>query len=178
MGLEMVAKRASVKKIAEACGVTMTTARRHLALSNLSHGRGGYPFAEACAFISEHADPARIAGHASLGRGDGGNAPATNSLAEARAMAERFRARKLELENAKTEGRLIDRETVTNTGVHIIATVRTAMLALGYRLAPKVANKSDLKDLARIVENEVRDVLGELADPEAFFAALEADALS
>jgi len=99
-------------------------------------------------------------------------------LTDARTRHETLKARKLELETAKLEGRLIDREVVTATGVHIIATARTALLSLGYRIAEKVAGKSDISEIARIVENEVRDVLGVLADEAAFFAALEAEALS
>ena len=56
--------------------------------------------------------------------------------------------------------------------------MRTALLSLGHRLASKVAGKTDTRDIARIVETEVRDVLGELTDEQKFFAALEADVLS
>ncbi|MDH8447746.1 hypothetical protein QIG43_28250, partial [Klebsiella pneumoniae] len=59
-----------------------------------------------------------------------------------------------------------------------IAEARTALLSLGYRLAEKVAGKSDTREIARIVESEVRDVLGALADEDRFFAALEAEALA
>jgi hypothetical protein len=72
---------------------------------------------------------------------------------------------------------LVSRADVTDTGARILAEVRTALLSLGPRIAPKVANESDTREIARIVETEVRDVLGNLADEERFFAALESEAL-
>lgn len=112
------------------------------------------------------------------GEARGGNSELTNTLAKAKAQAELHRARKLELLNAKLEGSLIDRANVTETGARIIAEVRTALLSLGPRIAPKVADKNDTREIARIVETEVRDVLGNLADEERFFAALESESLN
>ncbi len=78
----------------------------------------------------------------------------------------------------KLEGDLISREAVTATGIHIITTTRTALLTLGNRVAEKIAGKTDVREIARLVDAEVRDVLGALADETKFFAAMEADALS
>lgn len=171
-------QKGTIQQIADATGVNRTTVKRALNAAGLKAGRGGFDFDAAVQVVRDNADPARIAGHAANGRGEGGNSDATSTLAEARARAENLRARKLEIETAKAEGRLIDREAVTATGTHLIASARTALLALGYRLAEKVANKSDVREIARIIEQEVRDVLGVLADESRFFAALEAEALS
>ncbi|MEX5286391.1 hypothetical protein QCO44_12340, partial [Selenomonas sputigena] len=81
--------------------------------------------------------------------------------------------RKLEIENAEAEGRLISREAVTQTGIRLIAEVRTALLSLGPRIADKVAGKTDTKEIARAVTQEVRDVLGVLSDSDRFLVALE-----
>lgn len=102
----------------------------------------------------------------------------TDTLAQAKAHAERLRARKIELLNAKLEGSLISREAVTATGRRILAETRTALLSLGHRLAPKLSGKTDTREITRIVENEVRDVLGVLADEDKFFTNLEVEALS
>lgn len=170
-------ERGTIQKIADATGVNQATVRRALTAAGLQAGRGGYDMTAAIEAVRSNADPARIAGHAANGRGEGGS-DATSTLADARARAENLRARKLEIENAKAEAKLIDREAVTATGIHIIATARTALLSLGHRVAEKVATKSDVREIAGIVEQEVRDVLGVLADEGRFFAALEADALS
>lgn len=173
-----MAQRGTIQEIAGATGVNQATVRRALSAAGLKSERGSYDFVTAVEAVKANADPARIAGHAASGRGEGGGSDATNTLAEARARAENLRARKLELETAKAEGRLINRDDVTETGAYIIAAARTALLALGYRLAEKVANKSDVREIARIIELEVRDVLGVLADEEKFFAILEVEALT
>jgi hypothetical protein len=134
-------------------------------------------FAKAVEIVSTLADNARVVGHATNGRGEGGGAE-VSAFADAKARREELQVRKLEIANAKAEGRLIDRDAVTATGTHIIATARTALLSLGHRVAEKVAGKTDTKEIARIVEAEVRDVLGVLGDPEKFFAALDIDTLS
>jgi len=171
-----MAKRGKIQEIASACNVDHSTVRRALERAGLTAGRGGYSFDAAVAAVSANADPARVNGHA-VTRVSGGNG-ASSPMLDARTRHEELKAKRLEIENAKAEGELISRDAVTATGVHIIATARTALLSLGYRLAEKVAGKTDVKEIARIVEAEVRDVLGVLADETKFFAALEADTLS
>jgi hypothetical protein len=168
-----MAERGTIQKIADVCGVDHKTVRNALESAGLKAGRGGFDFAAAVAAVGAIADPARVAGHA-VTRG-GGNGTA---LGDARARHEALKARRLEIENEKAEGALISRDAVTATVVHITATARTALLSLGYRLAEKVAGKTDVKEITRLIEAEVRDVLGVLADETKFFAALEADALS
>ena len=99
-------------------------------------------------------------------------------MLDARTRHEELKARRLEIENQKLEGDLVSRAAVTATGIHIITTTRTALLTLGHRVAEKVAGKTDVREIARIVDAKVRDVLGALADETTFFAAMEADALS
>jgi hypothetical protein len=170
-----MAKRGKIQEIATACGVDHSTVRRALERAELTAGRGGYDFDAAVAAVNAIADPARVNGHAATrvgGNGSGG------AMLDARTRHEELKARRLEIENQKLEGDLISREAVTATGVHIITTTRTALLTIGHRVAEKIANKSDTREIARIVDAEVRDVLGALADEQKFFAALEADALS
>lgn len=173
-----MAERGTIQKIADATGVNQATVRRALATAGLTAGRGGYDFNRAVEIVSSLADTARVVGHAANGRGDGGNTAVASAFGEAKARRELLQIRKLEIENAKAEGELIARDAVTATGVHIITTARTALLTLGYRAAEKVAGKTDAREIARIIDAEVRDVLGALADETRFLAALEADALS
>ena len=167
-----MAERGTIQKIADACSVDHRTVRRALERAGLKSARGGYVFAEAVAAVNAIADPARVSGHA-VTRGNAGGV-----MLDVRARHEELKARKLEIENAKAEGKLIDRDAVTATGAHIIATARTALLTIGYRVAEKVAGKTDVREITRIVDAEVRDVLGALADETTFFTALEADALT
>jgi hypothetical protein len=140
----------------------------------LKAGRGGFDFDAAVAAVNANVDPARVAGHA-ITRGNAGNGGA---MLDARVRFEGLKARRLELENAKLDGELISRASVTATGLHIIAMARTAFLSIGHRLVDKALGVTDPKIFLQIVEAEARTVLGELSDPETFLAALEADALS
>jgi hypothetical protein len=170
-----MAKRGKIQEIAEECGVNHKTVRNALAKAGLIAGRGGYDFAEAVAAVNANADPARVNGHAATRVGGNGNGGA---MLDARTRHEELKARRLEIDNAKAEGQLISRDAVTATGVHIITMARTALLSLGHRLAEKVANINDVKEISKIIESEVRIVLGVLSDPETFLAAVEAEALS
>jgi predicted transcriptional regulator len=170
-----MAKRGKIQEIAEECGVNHKTVRNALAKAGLIAGRGGYDFAEAVAAVNAIADPARVNGHAATRVSENGGG---GKMLDARTRHEELKARKLEIENARLEGDLISREAVTATGTHIITTTRTALLTLGNRVAEKVAGKTDVREIARTVDSEVRDVLGALADEIKFFAAMEAEALS
>jgi hypothetical protein len=165
-----MSKRGTIREIADHLEVDAKTVRN--ALTAAGRDPNAVTFDEGVSIVEAVTDPARVVGHQAT------RVSTNPSLTDARVRHEELRARKLEIENAKAEGRLIDREAVTATGAHIIATARTALLSLGYRLAEKVAGKTDLREIATIIENETRDVLGALADESKFFAALEADALS
>jgi hypothetical protein len=169
-----MAKRGKIQEIADECGVDHRTVRRALERAGLKAGRGGYDFAEAVAAVKAIADPVRIAAHA-VTRGNAGRA---SEYSDARAHYERLKAQRLEIENQKLEGALISREAVTATGIHLITTTRTALLTLGYRVAEKVAGKTDVREIAPIVDAEVRDLLEALSDEATFLSALEAEALS
>jgi hypothetical protein len=170
--------RGVIRRLADETGLDQATVRRALAAAGISEQACGDDFAKAVEIVRANADPARIAGHAANGRGEGGSSNATSTLAEARARAELMRAEKLEIENAKAKRLLISREDVTDTCAKILSNARTALLEMGHRLAPKVAGKTDLGEIARITKDEVRTVLGVIADDKAFFAAMEADTLS
>lgn len=168
--------RGIVRRVADAAGVDQATVRRAIETAGLDPNT--VSFDDGLNLVQSVADRARVIGHAASGRGEGGHSAVTDTLAEAKAHAERLRARKIELLNAKLEGSLIPRDAVTATGARILSEARTALLSLGHRVATKVAGKSDTREIARIVENEVRDVLGALASDDRFFAELEAEALS
>ncbi|MET4603273.1 hypothetical protein ABIB90_002751 [Bradyrhizobium sp. JR4.1] len=167
--------KGTIRTVADVAGLDQATVRRAVAAAGFNPKT--ITFAEASQLAKSIADPARVLGHATNGRGEGAHT-ATETLADARAHAERLRARKIELLNAKLEGSLIPREAVTTTGARILSEARTALLSLGHRIAPRVAGKTDTREIARIVESEVRDVLGALANDDRFFAELEAEALS
>lgn len=168
--------RGVIRRLADATGLDHKTVRHAMTANNLSEAECEVDFEAAVDAVSTYADTDRVIGHASNGRGEGGNR-LSSDYTNAKAQLDLHRVRKLELQNAVLEGSLIDRDDVTETGSRIIASVKVGLLALGYRVADKVAGKSDTTEIARIIETEVRDVLGVLADPDRFFAILEAETL-
>lgn len=168
--------RGVIRRLADETGLDHKTVRRAMAETGWAEADCEADFDGAAEMIRSVSDTDRVIGHAAGGRGEGGTSGDT--YAAAKAQAELHRARKLELQNAKLEGSLVDRQAVTDTGARIFADVRTALLSLGPRIAPKVLDRSDAREVARIVVAEVRDVLSTLADETRFFAALEAEALS
>lgn len=162
-------------KIADEIGISRTSVRRALTEAGMTEQEAERDFGRAVEIAQAFNDKDKTLGHNALGRGGGGT---SNEYAAARAEAERHRAEKLRLQNEKLRGSLISREAVTETGIRLIAEVRTALLSLGPRIADKLASKADTKDIARIITVEVRDVLGVLSDSDRFLAALDDEALS
>lgn len=165
-------KRGMIQEIASACGVDAKTVRNSLATAGAD--ASAITLEEGAAIVRDIIDNARVADHRATRVSNTGS----SRMRDARARTEELKARQLELEIAEREGRLVDRETVAVTCENIITTARTALLALGHRVAPKVANKDDINEIARIIEAEVRDVLGNLADENAFYEAVEMEALA
>ncbi|MEK9282814.1 hypothetical protein MTR72_24820 [Bradyrhizobium sp. ISRA442] len=130
-------------------------------------------FTKAVEIVMTLADSDKVIGHAANGRGEGHS----SAYAEAKAQAELHRARRLELMNLKAEGKLVDRAEATEIGVRIFAEIRTAFLALGRRVADKAAGQT-AREVTRIIDSEVRDVLTTLADEARFIRALDDEALS
>lgn len=163
-----------IRRVADATGVDQATVRRALAAAELDPKE--VSFEEAVKVAQSIADPDRVIGHAAHGRGEGGGN--SSAYADAKAQTELYRAEKFRLQNEKLAGRLIDRQDVTDTGIRILADVRTAFLALGPRVADRLVGKTDAREIARAIEAEARIVLGELADDEKFFEALDIEALT
>lgn len=168
-----MAKRGTIRQAADASGLDQATIRRALEAAGVE----GLSVQEAVQVARENADPDRIIGHAANGRGEGGGNRMT-PLTIAKARRAELENQRLEIELAKAAGELIDRASVTRVGVHLITTARTALLSLGHRLAPKVAGKADIGELSRLIEAEVRDVLGALSDEKKFLTSLDDDALT
>jgi hypothetical protein len=157
----------SAKQLKIDTGVSVPTVRAACARAGVLSQNGNYDRDAAVAAIKAHVDPARVAGHRASGLGDQSGSE-IKTLASARARAEEARARKLEVELEKSEGRLVERDAVIAAGCELIARVRGALLSVGQRAAPKVSGLSDHLTIADAINSAVREVLGELADHDAF----------
>ena len=127
---------------------------------------GNYDHDAALAAIRNEVDPARTAGHALGGLCDLTPTAPVTAYASARARSEEARASKLELDASLRIGRLVEREAVTAALVEIVVKVRTALLGIGSRAAPLVMGRSDMLEIAEIINGAAREVLGELADDQ------------
>lgn len=83
---------------------------------------------------------------------------------EAQSALDAERMRKLKLANDREEGALISRAAVEATAVAVVKKARVALLSLGARIAPLVVGEDDANAVAKIIDAEVRAVLGSLAD--------------
>ncbi len=81
------------------------------------------------------------------------------------------RRRKVELENEllqikidEANGRLIDAESIAQDWQRVGTAIKNDLLALPQSLAPRVAGKTDLAEIAATIDSAVRDALRHLAD--------------
>lgn len=166
--------RGPIRQIADLLGVDPKSVRNALATAGIPLDLGGRSVEEIAKIVEAIVDPARVSGHAVTRAGRNGS----GELSDARAQYERLRARRLEIENAETEGKLVDRDAVIESLRVIVGEARTAYMALGVRCAPKLVGLEDQKEIVRIIEAETRDVLDGLANDMAFFERMDAETLS
>lgn len=163
-------RRANITDIAAACHVSRSKAAQTLKAAGLRRGKDGtYLFAKAVETIEALKDPAMSAGNRAAGRAEGASSDAIVTLANAKALSESARAKKLMLEVAQKEGRLIDRQTVIDAGQDVLAHIRVGLVGLAPRIAPRLLDK-DAASISRTLTEEIENTLRDLADVDAFTA--------
>lgn len=166
----------TVTQIANGLGLDPSGARRRLeaaeAEGRIARNATGRWHAEtAREILAAEADPARIAGHNHRGRGSI-TSPELSTLSQANAEKAREQARKIKLENAKRAGELVALEDVKRAGENIVVRARSAFLTVGRRVSDKLLGIRDRTEIERVIEDEVRAILRELASPEEFIDSL------
>jgi len=86
------------------------------------------------------------------------------TLDEVKAIHERVKTKKTELEVAKMEGRLVDVQDVRRLWGDIANTVMQNMIHLPSKVAPMVVMMKSAEQIAAIIDREVRDILNSIAD--------------
>ena len=157
----------SAKQLKVETGLSVPTIRSACERAAVPSHAGNFDHDAALAAIRDNVDPARTAGHALGGAGDLSPSAPVSAYASARARSEEARAQKLELDAAIRSGRLVERESVTLALVEIVVKVRTALLGIGSRAAPLVIGRTDMLEIAEIINGAARDVLGELSDEQS-----------
>lgn len=93
-----------------------------------------------------------------------------SSLAEALRRKELATAKLRELELAEKEGRLLPTDQVTDAWVKIATVMRTRLLTIPSKLAPRLVGMKRAADFKEAIETEIREVLQELADTKVVAA--------
>ena len=124
-----------------------------------------YPAAEAYKVLNASKDPAITAGHLASGR-NGSMTAETLALAMAKAEQAREQARRLRLKNDLEAGRMLDREKATKSALNVAARVRTAILAIPFKVSDQLVNVADEKAIRAILTDALRSTLRDLADDQ------------
>ena len=165
-----------IRRVADKIGLDPATVRDTLETANIAEADIEERFDEVCSIVSLIADPARITGHGSKGRGEAGGGNITE-FAQVRAEHVRAQIEKMRIQSQREMGKLIDRADATETIKRLLGDLRATLLAMGGKLAPSLIGQSDVRIVAKIVDTEVRRTLTAFSD-EGFVAALDKDALS
>jgi hypothetical protein len=164
--------RVSLRELSRRTGLDDHTVKACVIKAGLKHGQGGYDDDEALQACRDHADLLRVAGH-DVARGDiSPNDTAREQLAKAKAYTVELQNERLRLENEVRRGQLVEREAVEAVGLDLITQVKSALLALKYKLAPLVAVETDQATISKIIDTEVLTALRELSDPDRFNDAI------
>ncbi|QCK87251.1 hypothetical protein E8L99_16545 [Phreatobacter aquaticus] len=91
---------------------------------------------------------------------------ASERLALAKIQSEEAKAAKMTLAVEKERGNLIDREAARRAGANFAARVRQALFSVPIRVSTRLIGLQDAASIARIIDDELRDALGTLADLE------------
>jgi len=126
-----------------------------------------FPYAEAVAAIKLRTDePATLRDRYDARGVDTDDA--RRELIESKREAERERARRLRLQNEKLAGNLVSRDDIEDAGRDLVVRARTALLAIGTKVAPRLVNEPSAATIAATIDQEIRAALVTLADPDAF----------
>ena len=118
-------------------------------------------------------DASRSTGHALNGLGNP-DAPQDHlqALAAARATAEEARARKLTLEVAAKEGKLIARADVETAAVNFATILRNSLMGLPAKICTRLVGR-DADEIERILDDAIRDALSHASDYDNFILGID-----
>ncbi|PWB89866.1 hypothetical protein C5688_13585 [Methylocystis sp. MitZ-2018] len=157
---------AGITELAEAAGLSRDRAKQVLDTAKIKRDKyRKYPTELAMQALLAFSDAGKATGHALNGYGN----PDTRNdhmqaLAAARATAESARARKIELEVASKEGRLVSREAVNKTAVEFATHVRNGLLGFPARIAHKLVGSQSADEIEGIIDVAIREELAALSD--------------
>lgn len=114
----------------------------------------------------------KATGHRLIGNGarlEGGTSSGLTAARERQALAS---AEAREIANAERRKQLVEREAVVAALADIVVRVRSTVLAVASKSAPKVAKESDPARCRAILESDLRAALSDLAAAEDIHRAI------
>ncbi len=162
-------ERAGVSLLADDLGMNRGRVSQLLRAAKLRKDAAGrYDAKAAVEILQASLDTATATGIALAGRGaDAGGNEQINSLASAKAAAEKLRAEKLRLEIEKTQGKLIDRAAVEQAARDIGAHIRLGLSGVASKVAPLVVGKNADEAFA-VIDEAIHDALAKTADLDSY----------
>jgi hypothetical protein len=161
--------RANITQLAHVLNMNRAEAKRILEIAKIKRDARAreYPTAIALAALVAFTDSSKSSGAQLNGMGSGYENSNLNALADARASAEKARARKVELEVSQKEGKLVSKQAVVTAATDFATLLRNGLLGLGSRIATRCAGRTQ-DEIANIIEDALRDALEELSDLDAY----------
>jgi len=149
--------------LGKTAGVDRRTAASLARSAGVREVKGRFDPAPALAAIRQGLDLDKAAGHRLVGRGERMDPAPVSGLTAARERQAIAAADARELANAERRKTLVDREAVKLALDDILVRVRSAVLSVAGRSAPKVAAVADVAICRQILDNELRAALSDLA---------------
>ena len=145
-------------------GASRPTAARLAREAGVREVGGKFDPEPALAAIRAGLDLDKATGHRLIGNGarlEGGTSSGLTAARERQALAS---AEAREIANAERRKQLVERKAVEAALADVLVRVRSAVLAVAGKSAPKVAAVSDVARCRAILESDLRAALSDLAD--------------
>jgi hypothetical protein len=162
-------ERANITAISDALAMGRGHARKILDAAKIRHDKDGkYDSARAIEALTAFSDADKALGLALAGANPEKQTDHLAQLASAKAQAEMARARKLEIEVAQKEGRLVSREAVETATAEFATYARNSLLGLPAKIAHRFVGVRSAEDAERILDEAIRDELSNLSDVDNY----------
>lgn len=162
-------QRVNITALSDALAMGRGHAKKIFDAAKIRHDKDGkYDSARAIEALTAFSDADKALGLALAGANPEKKNDHLAQLASAKAQAEIARARKLEIEVAQKEGRLVSREAAQNAANEFATYTRNSLLGLPAKIAHRFVGVRSAEDAERILDEAIRDELTALSDVDSY----------
>ncbi len=163
-----MSERLNITTLAEMANLSRDRARDVLKMAGIKRDTYRlYDAEQAMKALTAFTDSNMASGNHLAGRGSDYSGSGIEALAAARASAEIARARKVELEVAQKEGRLVTKQAVIEAATDFATLMRNGLLGLGSRISTRCVGRS-ADEISTIIEDAIADALADLSDVDNY----------